>query len=385
MHVLQVTPTYYPELKFGGPPQKIHSLSCELVKRGLQVTVVTFNSESPRAPSRKTVDGVEVDYLSWTGRGAWQLPLDLRKLYNAVRQVDVVHCYGLYNLIVPAAAIFAKLIRRPYVLEPLGMYRVRTGNVRAKNIYHRLFTSRLARHATRVVATSASECADLTDLVPDQARLMVRRNGIDVRRFSELPSYTAFRARHGIAADERVMLYIGRISPIKNLEQLVIAFSMAKLERTRLLLVGPMNEPNYAARLNALVAKCDLQSRASLLGPLYGEEKLAALAAADLFVLPSLSESYGNAAAEAVAAGLPVLLTEGCGVAPTIHQRAGLMVRPEAEALATGMRELLDGVGERRRWTERRSEVIRELSWDEPVRQTEELYRQVTDYAPAVV
>ena len=69
-------------------------------------------------------------------------------------------------------------------------------------------------------------------------------------------------------------------------------------------------------------------------------DQKAALALADLLVLPSLNESFGNSAAEAVAAGVPVLLTDTCGIASMIHRRAGLAVPLGVEALAEGLRQI---------------------------------------------
>ena len=112
-------------------------------------------------------------------------------------------------------------------------------------------------------------------------------------------------------------------------------------------------------------------------GPLYGEEHRAALTLADLFVLPSLNESFGNAAAEAVAAGIPVLLTETCGIAPIINGRAGLSVPLGVKSLASGLRTMIGDPARSAQLIARRADVVRELSWDEPVRQTEELYQLV--------
>ncbi len=102
----------------------------------------------------------------------------------------------------------------------------------------------------------------------------------------------------------------------------------------------------------------------------------AALNLADLFVLPSTYESFGNAAGEAVAAGVPVLLTETCGIAPVIHGRAGLAVPLGIDNLAGGMRVMLDPVT-RDQFLVKRGEVKRDLSWDERIAQTEELYREI--------
>jgi glycosyltransferase involved in cell wall biosynthesis len=375
MQILQVTARYYPELQFGGPPQKIHALSRGLQRRGHKVRVVTLHS-TRRAAQGADQEGIEVRYLPWMGRGAWQVPLGMGTLAAAIRQSDVVHCYGLYNLLCPTATFLACRARRLVVLEPLGMYIPRARSLWAKRLYHGLFTSWMSRSAARVVAASPGEMEELAELV-ESRRLVLRRNGIDLEAFQALPSPDGFRVAHGILDDERVILYVGRISPIKNLEQLVQAFHDASLERSRLVLVGPALEPDYARNLADLIAKLGLDGRILLTGPLYGDDKLSALAAADLFVLPSLSESYGNAAAEAVAAGLPVLLTDTCGIAPQIDGRAGLAVPVGVSTLAEGMQTLMEDERKRDELTEQRSEVLRELSWDEPLTQTEHLYERI--------
>jgi glycosyltransferase involved in cell wall biosynthesis len=375
VQILQVTARYYPELQFGGPPQKIHDLSRGLQKRGHSVWVVTLHS-SERAAAQVDRDGVRVGYLPWLGRNARQVPLGAGMLGAWVREADVVHCYGLYNLLCPMAARLALRAGRPFVLEPLGMYTPRARSLWAKRVYHRLFTSWMSRRAARVIAASPGEMEELADLV-QPPRLFLRRNGIDLEPFQVLPPAGRFRAEHGILGGERVILYIGRISPIKNLGQLVEAFRNAALERTRLVLAGPALEPDYARELTGLIAKLGLGGRVLLTGPLYGEDKLAALAAADLFVLPSLSESYGNAAAEAVAAWVPVLLTDGCGIAPQIDGRAGMAVPVGVSSLARGMQTMMEDPVALARLTRQRGAVLGELSWDEPLAQTEELYRAV--------
>ena len=377
MRILQVTSAYYPELQFGGPPQKIHALSRGLSARGHDVRVVTLNSRRRSASEQALIEGIAVQYLPWAGKGAWQAPVGWRPLVNAVHWAELVHCYGLYNLLCPLAARLARGQDKPFLIEPQGMAVARAGNLPLKRLYHRFFTAYLLRQAACVVATSPAEADEVKQWVTSE-RLEVRRNGIDLEMFRNLPSGVAFRERFGIPGDARVALFVGRISPIKNLEMLVRAFAVAKVPHSRLVLVGPMLEPDYTARLRTLCAELGLGEAVLLTGPMFGFDKLAALAAADLFVLPSLSESYGNAAAEAVAAGLPVLLTETCGIAHQIHGRAGLAVPVEESALASALRALLTDSGQLTAVTSGRDGVLAELSWKEPLDQTEHLYHRIT-------
>ncbi len=379
MRILQVT--IYGEEKFGGPPQKIFALSQKLALAGHEVTIATFHSQLPRGGCEMR-DGVRVLFLPWRGRSLWQLPLGLRALRRAVRRADIVHLYGLYNLLCPLAAWLARRLGKPFLLEPLGMFVPRAGSHRIKRLFNRVFTWPMARHSARIVATSPAESEELQVLAGhnpgvENEKIVLRRNGLDVEAFRDLPDPDELRHRWNIRPGEKLVLYVGRISPIKNLEMLVRAFKISGLPATRLVLVGPQLEPDYAARLLSLISALGLESQVLVVGPLYGDEKLAALSAADVFVLPSQYESFGNAAAEAVAAGVPVLLTEGCGIGPLIHERAGLAVPATEGALAEGLRLMVEDSPRRRALIAGRAGLIDELSLEEPLRLTEQVYNAV--------
>jgi glycosyltransferase involved in cell wall biosynthesis len=381
MRLLFVTPFYHPQHKFGGPPRKIHALASGLMRRRVDVLVATFDAENATNRERRSVENVPVQYLPWIGKGLRQFPLDRRSLSTAIRRADLIHCYGLYNLICPIAMRFARRSRRPVVLEPLGMFPPRARNRLAKRFYNTMLTRRMVRQSRAVVAASTGEIKDLQEIVPPD-KLVFRPNGIDLERFKNLPPGDTLRIRWNLSSQEAVVLFIGRISPIKNLEQLIIAFAKADISRTHLLLVGPSSEEAYMRKLRSIVSERQLERRVKFAGPLYEEEQRAALGLADLFVMPSLNESFGNAAGEAVAAGVPVLLTNTCGIAQLIDRRAGLAVSLGVESLAEGIRVMLDPA-QRDVLTAQREQVKRELSWDEPVRQTEELYRRIIEqYQP---
>ena len=377
MRILFITPYYHPQLKFGGPPQKIHSIACGLTLRGHDMRLATFDSENAANRERRSVDSIPVQYLPWIGKGLRQLPLDRRSLSTAIRGADLIHCYGLYNLICPIAMHFARRSRRPAVLEPLGMYPPRARNRCAKRIYNAVLTRRMIRQSRAVVAASTSEMRDLQEIVPP-SKLVFRPNGIDLEKFKNLPPGDKLRICWNLSPQERVVLFIGRISPIKNLEQLIVAFAEAEIPKTQLILVGPSSEERYMRKLRSIVSAKQLERRVKFAGPLYEEEQRAALGLADLFVLPSLNESFGNAAGEAVAAGVPVLLTNTCGIAPLIDGRAGLAVPLGVESLAEGLKVMLDPA-QRDALTAQRERVKRELSWDDPVRQTEQLYQRIIE------
>jgi glycosyltransferase involved in cell wall biosynthesis len=126
-----------------------------------------------------------------------------------------------------------------------------------------------------------------------------------------------------------------------------------------------------------LIADLEVESSVTLVGPLYGERKLAALAAASLFVLPSFSEGFSMAVLEAMAARLPVIITPECNFPEAEKASAGLQVEPTEDGMALGLHELLRASDAEREQMGRNGRVLVETgyTWDRIARQMVELYQ----------
>ena len=128
------------------------------------------------------------------------------------------------------------------------------------------------------------------------------------------------------------------------------------------------------ARLEKLQKEHGLREQTIFTGALYDDAKWAAYRDADVFVLPSQNENFGNTAAEAVAAGTPVIVTEQCGIAPLLADEAGLVVRHDAAALLEALERILCDSELRGRLAAGCADVASRLGWEEPVRDMETLY-----------
>lgn len=336
--------------------------------------MLTLHSRHPLPPPDVRIAGVPVQYSAWIGSGNWKFPVSLQRLRQKIVNSDIIHLYGLYNLLAPLAAWLARYYHKPYTVEPLGMYTPRLRNQAVKRVYHRLFTHQLFANAAQIIATSQVEYAELLPLVSAD-RLMLRANGVDLDRFANLPDPAELRQRWQLRPTDKVALFVGRIHPIKNLVVLLQAFAQAELTH-KLILVGPIEQSEYQAELQSLCQVLGLAERVIFAGPLYDTEQLAALALADFFVLPSQYESFGNAAAEAIAAGIPALVTTGCGIAPLLHQKAGLAVPPTVAGLVFGLQTLADSV-RRAVLCSDLATVRQSLSWQRPVAQMRNFYQQL--------
>ena len=374
---------YYPAFSFGGPVLKIKSIAEGLSKRGHQVTVVTsslLDVSGRRLASRtmlQEVGGVEVIYLSSiVSFRALSINLGiLPYCRNYLREFDVLHVYAYFNSLGFIAVHYAKKWGIPYVLEPMGMVIPVGRNLKLKRLYYQAVGRKLIEEASRIVVTSAQEGEDLVKHgFVDMEKIVERRDGIDLSEFQHLPERGRFREKHGIRPHEKVILFLGRISPVKSIELLFEAFAGLRLSNTRLVVVGPHESKGYSASLERLQCELHLKSSVLVLGPLYGIERLSALVDSDVLVLPSIQESFGIAVAEAIATGVPVIVTEHCGIAPYVRDRVGLVVSHDAMKVREAIYRLLTDEELYRSFRANCPQLAQELSWDEPIVQMETLY-----------
>ena len=127
----------------------------------------------------------------------------------------------------------------------------------------------------------------------------------------------------------------------------------------------------------AMAGQMGLNGGVVFTGPLYDDAKWAAYRDADLFVLPSRNENFGNTAAEAVACGTPVLVTDQCVIAPIVDGRAGLVVPHDCAALEAGLERILGDPAFAANLRSGCAAVARSLGWAEPLAEMESLYREI--------
>jgi glycosyltransferase involved in cell wall biosynthesis len=391
MRILSVTQSYYPFLEKGGPTVKVRAMARGLAARGHQVTVLTADlglDETARQRIgairepwgwRAREDGVDAIYLPVLGRYraiTWN-----RGAYRWCRKnssaFDIVHIYGLYDLLGPVTAHVRYHEGLPYVVEPMGMFRPIVRNIPLKRLYHRLFGDRVLQEARSVVATSEQERSELAAGGIPFSKIVVRRNGIDVP--SPLPEPGEFRKRLDITTNVKIVLFLGRLVQKKCPELAIEAFADWRGESgdetpAVLVLAGPEEETGYVRHLEALANKLGLRGRVLFPGALYERAKWAAYRDADVFVLPSQNENFGNTAGESVACGTPVVVTDRCGIAPLVEGRAGLAVPFERRAFSAALGRLLDDDPLRDRLRAGCAEVALSLTWEEPLAETEALY-----------
>jgi glycosyltransferase involved in cell wall biosynthesis len=392
MRILNVTQTYFPFLEFGGPPVKVRSLSQQLVKLGHHVTVLTadwgLQSRASALPIRSSMErspfgrrleesGIEAFYLtSWLGFRALTWNPGIAKFCRArLWNFDVVHIFGLYDFLGPGVAAACRRSRIPYVVEPIGMFVPIVRSFLLKRMYHLTLGSRMLRGSPKIIATSPQEVAELASSGLPARKIVVRRNGVEIPE--TLPERGKFRAALGILENTKFILYLGRLSEKKSPDVLLRAVA-ALCDKQRgaeicLVFAGP-DEGGMKKKLLQVASELGINSRVHVQGATFGEQKWSAYRDADVFVLPSQNENFGNTAAEAIVAGTPVVVTNKCGIAPLLVDVAGLVVEHDPASIAQALARVLWEPGLHARLSAGCKIVAARLDWDEPAREMETLY-----------
>jgi glycosyltransferase involved in cell wall biosynthesis len=206
--------------------------------------------------------------------------------------------------------------------------------------------------------------------------VVLRYNGIDREEFRGLPPPGTFHKKAGLHDDDRLVIFLGRLIPRKGADLLIEALPQMHGEKARLVIAGPEGEAGYLNFLRAKARALGVEHRVLFTGPLYGEDKKAALADASVFALPSRYENFGNAAAEAIACGTPAIVSDRCGIAPLVDKRAGLVTSYDSRAVARNLKRLFTSATLYQRLKAGCPELAEEISWDRLVRGMQDSYEE---------
>ena len=296
-------------------------------------------------------------------------------LVNAIleRDIDVLHVHGLWMYMSIAAQKWARATGRPYLVSPHGMldeWALR--NSRGKKWVARLmFENRHLRDAACIHALCAAE-GEAVRRAGFHGSLATVPNGVAAAATDIAPAAW----RRSIGADEKVLLFLGRITPKKRVTELVEAFGRTWQpgDAWHLVIVGPA-PADYLAEIQGVVDS-RVRDRVHLVGPAYGAERASAYASADAFVLPSVSEGLPMAALEAFAHGLPALLTPACNLPEAFVAGAALSIDPFVAGIGGGLRRLFAMSDERRMamGAHARRYVREGYDWTEIARRMARLY-----------
>ncbi len=392
MRVLHTIPSLSP--RDGGPSFALPVIAGGLHRAGIQVDVAVTDDDGRGGHLDVSLDrpvnrdGVNYFYFrrqsrfyktSWSMTG-W--------LSRHIRQYDLVHIHALFSYSSTVAAFLAMKNHIPYVVRPLGVlnrWGMQNRRRGLKQLSFRLIERHILDNAAAVHYTSQQERLEAEE-AGATSRPSVIPLGIDLSEFEQMPGPGSFYRKFPEAVDRDIILFLSRLDAKKGLDLLLRAFAEIQDQCPQaLLVIAGSGEEAFVAGLRQLAEALKVADKIIWAGFLSGEEKLSAFRAATLFALPSYSENFGIAVVEALAAGLPCVVSDQVGIASDISEfEAGQVVPCQAAPLALALRSLLTEPDLRRALALRACRLARHrFSEESMVRALTGLYGQVA-LRPAV-
>jgi glycosyltransferase involved in cell wall biosynthesis len=361
MRILQVTPYFAPAWAYGGPPRVMTDFAAGLVELGHEVDVFTtdvLDAEHRATPEREVIDGARVRrFRNLSNELAWRtkkyLPLALPvALARSAGHYDAIHVTDTRTFLTASAHLATATRRMPLVISAHGSLPGSTGlRGVVKSAYDRVLVNPMLRNAALLLAQTDHEARLYDEFGAKPAAV----------RFLPLPLAPiavnlgalrgAFRAEIGLADDERLLLFLGRINRLKGLDVLIESVCPLLGSGTTLAVVGRDDgqQPEIEARFGELIA----DGRVRLIGPLYGDDRFRAYVDADVFCLtPPHWEETSVAALEAAACGTAVVVSEQADIPGLVASGGGFVVPLEQERVREAVAAALadpDEIGSRAR------------------------------------
>ena len=307
MEILQVIP--YFSWVYGGPVRVVYEVSNELAKRGHNVhiytTDVSNNGYLNENEKIEMADGVTLKYFhcnSSTMANKLKLHFSnemLSEIKKTLNNFDIIHSRewrGVPNFYI---WYYAKKYGVPYILQAHGStpltYRNQVDSLTfPKFVYDKIIGKKIVKDASKVIALNKKEFNQYLAAGVDVRKIGMIPNGINFSEFEDLPVKGKFRERYGINQNQKIILFLGRLNKIKGIEILIKSFKtvLNDLTNVKLIISGP--DDGMLFSLQNLVKNLKIGDKVIFTGPLYSNEKIMAYLDSDIYVLPSLYETFPN-------------------------------------------------------------------------------------------
>lgn len=371
MKILQVAALYPPHI--GGIENHVHQLSRNLVKRGHDVTVYTSNI--PKTKKYEVIDGVKIHRFNSIGSpfNNQIIPEMFIKLLNNI-DFEVIHAHGHLQLTTNFAAISSFKNKIPLIITSHGTVQYKNWREYINLIYNRTLGKWTLLQADDVIALSPSQANYLQKF--GMKNIDIIPNGTNSISSHLNFNSNEFRTEFGLK-DETIILYVGGIIPRKGINYLIDAMTEVK-SNSVLFIVGDVlgGHPSYKETLLNLVKEKKIKN-IIFTGSVNDDRLKEAYIAADIFVLPSLSEGLPTVLLEAMAYKKSIVATDIAGNSDLIiNNKNGLLVESHnPNEIAKAINLLIDNPAKRHIFGQNACENIDKMySWDKITNAIEKVY-----------
>jgi len=371
MKINVVIPNFYPATVYGGPIfSSLHTCKelSNLQDISLYISTTNANMDTRLdVESNKTIKFAENFYVKYYNETKINL-ISLSLLFNVwkdIRSSDIIHVQYMFNTTTIISLFYSFVFRKKVILSPrgsLGKWCLNQGN-RFKGIWLNYLIKPFAKNITWH-ATSEQEKNEILAIYSD-ANVTIIPNGIEYDKFQNFnvmnkKEYLQKYTKHELNA-EKIIISMGRIQKKKGFDILINSFSkVLDVYSDSILLIAGDDEGEQEA-LEKQIQQLKLENKVYFIGSILGQDKIDFLANADLFVLPSHNENFGNVYVESLAAGTPIVASTGTPWSEVEKYDCGAWVNNSVEETANAMLKVLDK--DREKMRQNCKELAKKYDW----------------------
>ncbi|MGA9383209.1 MAG: glycosyltransferase [Phormidium sp.] len=386
MKVLHVIPSVSPTL--GGPTQVVLNLVKALRESNVEAEIVTTNDRGANLLDVPLYQCVEYEQVPVWFLPRFSPPLKefifspaiTQWLWQNIRNYDILDNHYLFSYASTCAGAIARWQNIPYTVRTMGQLApwALAQSQRKKQLYSLLIERHNLNRAAAIHCTSEGEAADVRSfgIKTPTVTLPLGVNQPEIFPDAKQKIHEIYQIPPTIP----IVLFLSRLHYKKRPDLLIRSLSKLALNQTKFyLILAGTGEPEYLQYLHNLVLDCGLTAQTTFSGFVTGKDKDLLIHGSDIFVLPSFSEYFGIAVAEALSHGLPVIITPDIQIAPEISTaNAGLIVPGEEEAIANAIAQLLATPEQRYQLAENGKNLVKQrYSWNAIAGQLTEVYRTI--------
>lgn len=351
MKILEVISTPPYAWASGGCARVTYEISKELVRRGHEVTILTTDMHQPKhryiGEQIEYIDGIKVircksisNYLAWKYK-LYFSPGIIFYIKKHLKEFDIVHLQDLISIHAIYTNKYCNKYNVPYILTTHGSIPWLLENNRVNHLYFDNWGKNILFSAKKIIALTNNEYHQIKSTGVINKKIKIIPNAIDLSDYENLPSNGTFKSKFGIHPNQKIILFLGRIHKIKGINLLLDSYAeiIKEIGNVKLVIAGP--EDGFLNTLEKQIVDLNLVDKVLLTGPLYDQDKLSAYVDCDVYVLPSIYETFPMTVLEACACGKPVIITDRCGIADIVNNSVGLVVKYDKTELKNAILKIL--------------------------------------------
>jgi glycosyltransferase involved in cell wall biosynthesis len=357
--ILHVVPWYEPAWATGGTAAATSMLCRSLVKNGLDITVYTTNDDGKQGyldiPLNTEINlgGVKVYYFHsdfwWRKKRSFNSKGLIRKLKESFKEFDLIHLSSSRVWFENIVYRLSNETQIPYIITPhaslMEYYIKEIGNRILKNIYLKLIGSRVIKGAAAIHFLCEGERESSARYVLEKESFIVP-NGMYIEDYkNKYFEKNSLRRKLNLKDRSIILLYTGRIHPLKNLDLVILALNevkrSSKTDNFIFIILGPVYDKKYYEHLNTMIKNTELNNNIKILPSVDRERVKEFYWASDILVMPSKVEGISMSIIEALASSLPVLVSNRVANYHEIEEdKAGIVVAPDQHSITEAIKNI---------------------------------------------